>query len=83
MTKPYVPIACGIYDELESLAVRRTVCQIEFLSTSRIESVQSRIVDVYSRNKEEFIKIEDGRDIRLDCLHAINGNAVGGSCRLE
>ncbi len=83
MTENYKPIACGTYDELESLAVQRTICQIQFQSEDSVESVQSRIVDIYSRNKEEFIKIEDGREIRLDRLHSLNGNSVGDSCSLD
>lgn len=83
MANPYEPIACGAYDQLESLAVKRTVCRIQFVTDGQIESVQSRIVDVFARNKEEFIKIEDRREIRLDRLHSIDGEPLGGSCKLE
>ena len=83
MPQRYNPIACHVYDELESLAVRGAFCRIQFVSAGEVESVESRIFDVFSRNKEEFIKIEDGREIRLDRLRSIDGKLIDGTCSLE
>lgn len=80
---PYHPIACETYDLLESLAVKQTVCEIRFEADGEIGTVQSRIVDVFSRSKEEFIKTDDGREIRLDRLRSIDGKPIDGSCSLE
>jgi len=38
-----------------------------------IVEVQDQIVDVYSANKADFLKLKDGTEIRLDRLVSVNG----------
>ena len=40
MAKPYTPIACGLYDQLEIAAMRKKSCRFEFSQ----EGGASRIV---------------------------------------
>lgn len=81
MAKPYQPIDCGVYDQLEVLAMRRTVCQIEYSGTKGIrETIESPIVDVFAKSGEEFITLQDGQQIRLDRLLRLNGKPMNGTC---
>lgn len=83
MSDSYQPIACGIYDELEVLAMRRLPCKIEFLGDeNEAVTVSSRIVDVFARSGEEFIRIEDGRLVRLDRLMRVNDRDASGACKI-
>jgi Rho-binding antiterminator len=84
MTKPFQPVDCGVYDQLEVLAMRRIVCQLEYKgdggNSIRIEST---IVDVFAKSGEEFITLKDGKDIRLDRLISLNGEPVSGTCGIS
>ena len=81
MPEPYQPIDCGFHDELESLCVRGVRCTIEVQNGEATTIIQSRIVDVYSRNKEEFLKTDDGQVFRLDRIRSVNG-MQSGDCQL-
>lgn len=77
---PYVPIDCSYYDVLESLAVRRRLVQIVFEDAGGLQyEVESRIVDVFTRGEEEFVRLENGLDVRLDRLQSVDGLPRPGS----
>lgn len=72
--KDYEPIACHLYDELESAAVTAKECAIQYENSKQeIISVEDRIADVIQENKQEFILLKSGVKIRLDQLIKING----------
>ena len=74
--KDYVPIACEAHDHLESWSVLKITCSIQYLdSNDTVASVDSQIIDVFAKNGEEFIKIENGDLIRLDRIISINGKS--------
>jgi len=77
----YQPINCNYYDELEALATLRKKVVIEYYAPSgEKQSVESRIVNLYTRNKEEFMELEDGTVFRLDRLISAAGKSVQLSC---
>lgn len=80
----YQPIDCNYYDRLEALATLRQRSRIDYVNTegqsTTLEAVL--IVDLQTRNKEEFMILEDGQEIRLDKLIAVNGVVVPGSCEI-
>jgi len=79
--KTYQPINCNYYDELEALATLRKKTVIEFyLPSGEKQSVESRIVNLYTRNREEFMELEDGTVFRLDRLISADGKPVQLSC---
>ncbi|MEM6688001.1 MAG: hypothetical protein AAF664_01150 [Planctomycetota bacterium] len=84
MNKQYQPIACGLYDQFESLAVKREICKIEYYNAAgELQQVDSRFVDLYSKDKEEFAKLENDAVIRLDQITRVNGTEITGSCRID
>jgi Rho-binding antiterminator len=76
---PYSPIACGLHDRLEALATLGRSCQILFVTPSGgAREVVDRIVDVFARDGEEFVRTSSGVEIRLDRLERVDGVDFGG-----
>lgn len=68
----YRPIDCSVHDQLEHVAVLRRVCRIRYRTPQDQEmEVLSRIVDIFARGGEEFVRLESGDEVRLDRLIAV------------
>lgn len=77
LMNPYQLVSCDFHDELESLATLHEPCEIVYKTDSgETTTVNSRIADVYASNHADFVKLEDGTEIRLDCLVSVNGKQV-------
>lgn len=73
----YRPINCNYYDILEANAVRGNVCQIMYLDeTGKVVQVQSKIINLYTKQKEEFMVMEHDLTIRLDQLISVDDQKV-------
>ena len=70
----YIPIDCNFYDRLEAWAVRREIVTIIYTSSEggETQSIQGVIVDLYSKEKAEFLRLNTGETIRLDALQSVN-----------
>lgn len=69
---PYQLIACSLHDELEALATLRQTCEIQYRQADGAgHTVTSKIVNVYSRNRADFIQLQDGTVIRADHLISV------------
>lgn len=68
----YIPIACHFYDELETLAVRKTLCKIEYKDENEIKIIEDFIVNFKNKNKEEFAILKSDIQIRLDKIISVN-----------
>lgn len=76
-TNPYQLISCSFYDELEALATLHRTCTISYRTeTGESASVESSIIDLFITNKSEFLKLQNGTQIRLDHLISVNGIPV-------
>jgi Rho-binding antiterminator len=77
----YQPISCDFYDELELLAIRKTVAKIIIRNdANEIEEIQNSIKTLYTKNKEEFLVLDNGKEIRLDKLVSVNGIELKNYC---
>jgi Rho-binding antiterminator len=81
-TSPYQPIDCNFYDILLERATLRHPARIRYLAGGGPDEVVALIEDVYTQNKEEFMRLHTGQLIRLDQLIAVDGVPLpeGGSC---
>jgi Rho-binding antiterminator len=71
--EPYQPIDCDLYDELIALAMRRSHCRIQYRDAQHQRlTIDDQLVDVYTQDKQEFLKLKSGHTIRLDALISIN-----------
>ncbi|MEM9219564.1 MAG: hypothetical protein AAGD25_35195 [Cyanobacteria bacterium P01_F01_bin.150] len=74
---PYKLVACGFHDELEAIAtLRQTVPVVYRDADDQVQTVISRIIDVYSANKADYLKLQDETVIRLDHLVSVNDKPV-------
>jgi len=81
MNKEYKPIACGLHDELELRALRKS--KVEILYTDESNSVQTIscvIADIFSKDKVEYLKTDKGFLIRLDDIVELDGILFNKSC---
>ena len=81
----YRPIACDFHDRLLAHATLRRTVEVVYRTaeepTPRV--THDRIVDVYTRRGEEFLRLGAGAVIRLDRLLGVDGVAPdGAACRL-
>lgn len=68
----YSPIDCSAHDRLEAFATLRTPCRIVFRTwEGETREVVDRIVDVFTRGAEEFLRTASDQEIRLDRLDSV------------
>ena len=81
MEEKYIPINCDFYDEIELRALRKSKCSIVFRNEqNEEETVVGIITNVYAKNKEEFLVINNEVKFRLDRLISIDGKLVPNAC---
>lgn len=79
--KIYQPINCDYYDRLEAWATMHTICLLVFQDEAAGEQqVSARIEDLYTLNKVEYLRLDNGLLIRLDQLLSVNGIPLPGVC---
>jgi Rho-binding antiterminator len=77
----YTPIDCNFYDILEANAVLKKIVIVEYLDDSgNVQTTEQRIVDLFVKNKIEFMKLENDLEIRLDYLKSVDGKVLSGFC---
>jgi Rho-binding antiterminator len=79
----YQPINCSYYDELEAIATLKKVVTVVYRDEQGEEiDATTRITNLYTRSKEEFMVLENGTQFRLDRLVSADGKVVVGPCNL-
>ena len=75
----YVPINCHFYDHFEAAIVQKRQVTIEYQDTNQKQRrVATRLKDLQTIDKEEFLTLEDGTAIRLDKVLSIDGKTPPG-----
>ena len=72
MANKYQTVSCHFYDELEALAVKKVLSNITYLENENEINVEDLIVDFKTKNKEEYLILNNGTQIRLDKIKKIN-----------
>ena len=80
----YQPISCSVHDRLLALATLGRECTllVRMPDDSR-RLVRGVIVDVYSRDGAEHLRLADGTVIRLDHIQALDGDPIPPSDESE
>jgi Rho-binding antiterminator len=70
----YQPINCSFYDELEALATTGQPCALFYRTEADSPPVTYRgiIADLFIRDKVEYLRLQDGFELRLDALLAVD-----------
>ena len=68
MKDEYKRIGCSVYDRYEAFAATRKLLDIVYLDKEGNQVVvqNSRIIDLFTVSKEEFMKLEGDITFRLD-----------------
>lgn len=72
MPDVYKAISCKLYDQLETLAIKKIKSTIICMDNENEKSIEDIIVDFKTKNKEEFLILNNGTQIRLDKIIKIN-----------
>ncbi|WP_072682619.1 Rho-binding antiterminator [Arcobacter sp. LA11] len=72
MSNDYIPIPCAFYDELEAAAVKKIDCEIVYLDKENKKTINTKVVDFKTSNKEEFVILANNQKIRLDKIVLFN-----------
>lgn len=78
--KSYQPIACSIYDELELLAMRKKALTLTYTQEGKDINVKTVVIDLFTKEKEEFLVLENKQTIRLDHILLINSKPIAFKC---
>lgn len=72
----YEPVSCDFSDELEEISVKKLAVDVAYWDDSHhLTKASGRITDIYtSANKEEFLKLDDGTQVRLDMIMEVRTN---------
>lgn len=75
MPSKYTPIPCAFHDRLLHFATLREAVRIVYVPEGGSEEavVEGVIVDVYTQEGAEFLRLHDGLRIRLDQLVRVAG----------
>lgn len=72
----YCPVDCEFTDELEHFSVLKIKVEVRYWGDdSKLAEESGLIVDITSREKQEFIKMESGVEIRLDRIYEISADS--------
>ena len=81
LSKPYQPISCSFYDELEALATLKQIVKITFFDDNKQQqTIRGKIINLYTKEKVEFLEIDKGLTIRLDKLVKVGDKALRNYC---
>jgi len=81
MEKKYLPIDCNYYDELVLLIMQKTPCEVIYRDNKGQElTIHIRLKNVYTKDKAEYLELENGTTIRLDRLVSAAGKKNKGYC---
>jgi Rho-binding antiterminator len=78
--RPYIPVNCNFYDELEALATLSKPCELIFQTEGAKTSIKGIIKDLYVREGIEYLKMDSGLEIRLDALVQVDGKIPANYC---
>jgi Rho-binding antiterminator len=70
--KPYQPIDCNLYDYLEEAATLKKKCVFLISVGGDLRIVNGQIVDLFIRDKVEYLKLKKGTELRLDSIKQFN-----------
>ena len=78
--KEYKPINCSFYDRLELWAMHKDPVVVFYNDEDNIQMLTGVIHDIYSRQKVEYLLMDDQTELRLDSIISVNGIELQGFC---
>jgi Rho-binding antiterminator len=85
MNDKYIAINCEFLDRIEDWCIRKELCQIIYRQGSFPRDLETEgfIKDIFTKEKAEYILLDNEEAIRLDKIVSINGYELPkNSCRI-
>lgn len=81
---PYQPIDCNLYDYLEEAATLKKKCVFLVSINGNLRIINGQIVDLFVRDKVEYLKLKNENEIRLDTIKQFNDIdfSTGKACKV-
>lgn len=74
----YEPVDCDFSDELEFAVIRQLPVEVKYWNVKNdLHAIRGRIIDIYTENQAEYIKMSNQTLVRLDriaSVHILNPN---------
>lgn len=81
MSTPYHPVSCQWYDVLEALATKREYVELLYKADGAQPAfAEGRISTFFIIDKAEYLRMDNGTEIRLDAILELNGVHPGMVC---
>jgi transcriptional antiterminator Rof (Rho-off) len=72
MNKQYIPVNTDLVDDLEHYASDHISVEIDYADTTGTQQeMRGKIANVFTRDHQEFLTMEDSRQIRLDQIRSV------------
>lgn len=72
LAKVYEPVDCDFTDELEFVSVKKIQVEVKYWGPNgALIDCTGRIIDIFTKDKEEFMTMSDSTRIRLDRVFQI------------
>ena len=68
----YEPVAYSFYDELGLRMMRERPCTLVVDEGEQTETIKAVIADVFTEGGAEYVRLDDGRRIRLDRIRRVD-----------
>jgi transcriptional antiterminator Rof (Rho-off) len=68
----YEPVACSFYDELGLRMMRERPCTLVVDEGEQAETIEAVLADVFTEGGAEYVRLDDGRRIRLDRIRRVD-----------
>ena len=68
----YEPVACSFHDELGLRMMRGRPCTLVVDDGEQTETIEAVLVDVFTEGDAEYVRLGDGRRIRLDRIRRVD-----------
>jgi len=84
MDNSYKPIDCNLYDYLEEAATLKKKCVFLISINNDTRIVNGQIIDLFIRDKVEYLKLKKGTELRLDTIKQFNDIdfSTGEHCKI-
>jgi len=71
--KTYESVSCDFTDELEFAVIKKLQVELKYWNAKdKLHSIRGRIIDIFTRDQEEFLKMSNLTEVRLDRIASVH-----------
>lgn len=71
--KTYDSVNCDFTDELEFVIIKKLQVELKYWNSKNIlHAIRGRIIDIFTKDHEEFLKMSNLTEVRLDRIASVH-----------